>query len=161
MDECRDVNPFYFSRRFGVIGANRMKIRHIDHVAIPVSDLARSIRWYQDVLGLTRRYEKEWGDYPAMMCAGETCVALIHPAVTLPLPPSPGSDPDRHLAFNVDREGFDEAVMEMAKRQIPFTTDDHGISLSIYFFDPDGHWIEITTFDLPVGRQRGDRPHPF
>jgi len=117
--------------------------------------------WYQDVLGLTRRYEKEWGDYPAMMCAGETCVALIHPPVTLPDSLPPGRDPDRHLAFNVDREGFDEAVRELCSRQISFTTDDHAISLSIYFFDPDGHWIEITTFDLPPGRKRGDLPHPF
>ncbi len=138
-----------------------MKIRHIDHVAIPVSDLERSVRWYQEVLGLTRRYEKEWGDYPAMMCAGETCVALIHPPRALPDRRSQGEIPDRHLAFNVDREGFDEAIREIVIRQIPHTTDDHAISLSLYFYDPDGHWIEITTFDLPRGRQAGDPPVPF
>ncbi|MHB1285158.1 MAG: VOC family protein [Leptospirales bacterium] len=134
-----------------------MKIRGLDHVAIPVTDLTRSIAWYQEVLGLERRYEKEWGDYPAMLCAGDSCVALIHPPN---FPPNPdfekkGLIPDRHIAFNVDRGNFDVAVQEIRDRGIPFTYDDHEISLSIYFFDPDGHWIEITTFDLPLGRTAG------
>ncbi len=134
-----------------------MKIRGLDHVAIPVTDLNRSIAWYQDVLGLERRYEKEWGDYPAMLCAGDSCVALIHPPNSVPNPDrgKEGLVPDRHIAFNVDRESFDEAVGEIRDRGIPFTYDDHEISLSIYFFDPDGHWIEITTFDLPAGRKPG------
>jgi catechol 2,3-dioxygenase-like lactoylglutathione lyase family enzyme len=135
-----------------------MKIRRLDHVAIPVTDIKRSVRWYQEVLGLERRYEKEWGDYPAMLCAGQdTCVALIFPPNS---PPNEGwekggRDPDRHIAFNVAVEDFDETVEEIRARGIPFTYDDHGISLSIYFFDPDGNWIEITTFDLHPGRTAG------
>ncbi len=34
------------------INGGSMKLDHIDYVAITVSDLARSMAWYQDVLGL-------------------------------------------------------------------------------------------------------------
>ncbi len=149
-----DFSTKRFSRK-----EEAMRIRFLDHVAIPVSDLKRSIRWYEEVLGLERRYEREWGDYPAMLCAGDTCVALIHPPNALPNPgDGPGNDrvPDRHIAFNTDRNGFHEALQDIREKSIPFTYDDHGISLSVYFFDPDNHWIEITTFDLPAGRKPGD-----
>lgn len=63
-----------------------MKVQHIDHVAITVSDLKRSLAWYRDVLGLERRHEAAWGDVPTMMCAGETCVALFPSDATDPMP---------------------------------------------------------------------------
>ena len=52
-------------------------LQQIDHVALTVTDLEKSIAWYQDVLGLERRYRETWGDCPAMLCAGSTCVALF------------------------------------------------------------------------------------
>jgi catechol 2,3-dioxygenase-like lactoylglutathione lyase family enzyme len=36
-------------------------IRQIDHVALTVKDLDRSIAWYHDILGLERRHEAVWG----------------------------------------------------------------------------------------------------
>ena len=42
----------------------------IDHVAIRVTDVARSVGWYRDVLGLERRYEDVWGDFPALVGKG-------------------------------------------------------------------------------------------
>jgi catechol-2,3-dioxygenase len=36
----------------------------------------------------------------------------------------------------------------LKKRAIPFEFQDHEISHSIYFRDPDGHRIEITTYEL-------------
>jgi catechol 2,3-dioxygenase-like lactoylglutathione lyase family enzyme len=126
-----------------------MKLQHIDHVAITVSDLARSLAWYSDVLGLERRFEDEWGDVPTMVCAGETCVALFPSDV-----PDPQSVPVRetvsmrHFAFRVDRENFEAAQARFRDRGIEFASADHGIAQSVYISDPDGHQIEITTYDL-------------
>ena len=53
-----------------------MQIAHIDHVAIAVTDVERSVEWYRDVLGFERRHP-EWGTEPAMVCAGDSCVALF------------------------------------------------------------------------------------
>ena len=53
-----------------------------------------------------------------------------------------------HFAFRTDRENFLHAQDELKKRAIPFDFQNHEISHSIYFRDPDGHQIEITTYEL-------------
>src|SRR5258708_4718561 len=55
----------------------RFQVQGLDHVAIEVSDLQKSVQWYHDVLRLERRHQEAWGDYPIMMCAGDTGVALF------------------------------------------------------------------------------------
>jgi catechol 2,3-dioxygenase-like lactoylglutathione lyase family enzyme len=127
-------------------------LEQIDHVALTVADVDQSVAWYRDVLGLKRRHEEAWGSYPAVMYAGETGIALF---------PARGFDQDsaadhrdigvmRHLAFRVDRSNFTQAQSELKQRGIAFSFEDHGISHSIYFQDPDGYEIEITTYELEV-----------
>jgi catechol 2,3-dioxygenase-like lactoylglutathione lyase family enzyme len=125
-----------------------VEIAHIDHVAIAVSDVERSIEWFRDVLGMERRHP-EWGTEPAMMCAGDTCVALFAVEGEQQRPP-PGRDAIamRHLAFRTDRAGFERAQEELAARGIHFDFMDHETAHSIYFADPDGHRLEITTYEL-------------
>jgi catechol 2,3-dioxygenase-like lactoylglutathione lyase family enzyme len=52
----------------------------------------------------------------------------------------------RHLAFRTDQTNFQRAQAELRGQQIPFQFEDHQIAHSIYFRDPDGHQIEITTY---------------
>jgi catechol 2,3-dioxygenase-like lactoylglutathione lyase family enzyme len=124
-----------------------VEIAHIDHVAIAVTDVQRSIDWYRDVLGMERRH-LEWGTEPAMVCAGATCIALF--AIEGETEPAPGRNAIamRHLAFSVDRAGFERAQEELGERRIDFEFMDHEIAHSIYFADPDGHRLEITTYEL-------------
>ena len=53
-----------------------------------------------------------------------------------------------HLALRADRENFLDAQADLQKRGIKFEFQDHEISHSIYFRNPDGHQIEITTYEL-------------
>ena len=78
------------------------RLEGIDHIAIAVRDVERSAAWYQDVLGLERRYRDAWGDYPAMVGAGTSCVALFAVEGTQPKP-TPGRDvlAMRHFGFRV------------------------------------------------------------
>ena len=126
-----------------------LKLDHIDHVALTVSDLARSLAWYREVLGLERRHEEAWGDEPAMVCAGDTCLALF-PAAAAPAapPPGPGAIAMRHVAFRVDRANFQRAQVRFRDLGIDSRFADHTICHSLYIADPDGHRIEITTYDL-------------
>lgn len=124
-------------------------IQGIDHVALAVTDVAASARWYSDVLGLTRRYEEAWGDFPAVVGIGSTSIALFPVAGDEPQP-RPGRDvlAMRHLAFRTDAAGLERARDELTRRGLAVTFQDHGLAHSIYFHDPDGHELEITTYDL-------------
>jgi len=125
------------------------EIDTLDHVALSVRDLERSARWYADVLGFKRLHEGKWNGIPIFVGNDAAAVALFpaseeigsasvdHAAVrTL------------HFAFRTDRENFLRAQDELKKRAISFEFQDHEISHSIYFRDPDGHKIEITTYEL-------------
>jgi len=124
-------------------------LERIDHVAITVKDIEHSAKWYKDVLGLERYYKEAWNGVPIMIGKGGTCIALFKAIGENPYPP-----PDRntlammHLAFRADRKNFEEAKKVLNEEGIKFEFQDHDISHSIYFKDPDGHELEITTYEL-------------
>ncbi len=126
-------------------------LQQIDHVALSVTDLEKSIAWYQDVLGLERRYREAWGDRPAMLCAGSTCVALfpLRSAESSTWISGSAQPMMAHLAFRATYADLLEAEKNLQERGISFEFQNHGIAHSIYFADPDGHKLEITTYDLP------------
>ncbi len=64
-----------------------------------------------------------------------------------PFPPG-GMPSLRHIAFRADAANFERAQRELGARGIELTFEDHDIAHSIYFHDPDGYRLEITTYDL-------------
>lgn len=124
------------------------EIQGIDHVALAVRDVRRSAEWYQQVLGLRRLYEDAWGDLPAVVGIGGTAIALFPVQGDAPKG-RPGRDTlaMRHLAFRVDAPNFAKARQALEGRGIAVEFQDHGIAQSIYFHDPDGHELEITTYE--------------
>jgi catechol 2,3-dioxygenase-like lactoylglutathione lyase family enzyme len=54
----------------------------------------------------------------------------------------------RHVAFRVDRASFEEARAELQRAGLDVHFEDHGIARSIYVRDPDGHVIELTTYEV-------------
>jgi len=119
----------------------------IDHVALTVSDVGRSVAWYQDVLGLERWHEDVWGDFPAIVGAGTTALALFPPRAGATATVRDAHTFD-HIAFRVDRKTFERTRAHLEARGLAVTFQDHTISHSLYFFDPDGYGLEITTNEL-------------
>ena len=126
-----------------------MQLEGIDHVALSVRDIERSANWYIDVLGFERRYEGMWNGVPTFIAKGNTAIALF-PVKSDPISTSPSREVIRmlHLAFRADRKNFIAAQEELKRRGIKFEFQDHEISHSIYFHDPDSHVLEITTYEL-------------
>ena len=123
-----------------------IEIEGIDHVALSVRDVENSARWYIDVLGFEHRWPGMWNGVPIFIGKGTTALALF---------PLRGSSDAAsagvrisHIAFRTKRDGFVAAQRELGARGITFSFEDHEISHSIYFRDPDGHELEITTYEL-------------
>jgi len=126
-----------------------MDLEGIDHVAMSVRDVEAAANWYVDVLGFEHRYKDVWNGVPTFIGKGTTAIALF---------PVRGQESSArserggvrmlHLAFRANRQHFLAAQEELKRRGIRFEFQDHEISHSIYFSDPDGHKLEITTYDL-------------
>lgn len=132
------------------------QLQCIDHVALLVRDVEESVRWYQEVLGLERMHGAAWGNFPAVVGTGGTALALFPVGSPTPKPP-PGRDTIcmRHVAFRVDSQNFRSAQDDLKRRGIAFGFQDHQIAHSIYIRDPDGHELEITTYELAPDQALG------
>ena len=125
-----------------------MNLEGLDHVAITVRDVERSARWYTEVLGLERQYEDVWGGVPTFVGKGKTGLALFTAEETESSLGEKKAVRMSHFAWRADRENFLRAQQELKERGVAFEFADHEVSHSIYFRDPDGHKVEITTYEL-------------
>jgi len=122
-----------------------MKLARLDHVSLNVGDRTRSIKWYRDVLGLEQRNEPTEDAEPVFMGEFGCCIALFQAEVH-----SPAREPEstglRHVALTVD--DLDRTQEHLRDHGVDFRFEDHGNAHSVYFRDPDGHTIELTTYDV-------------
>lgn len=125
------------------------ELEGLDHVALAVRDVERSADWYVNVLGFERRYFGMWEGVPVFVARDKTAIALF-PVESNRANPSLPRRPDGmlHLALRANRKNFVAAQRDLTSRGIAFHFQDHEISHSIYFRDPDGIELEITTYEL-------------
>lgn len=124
-----------------------MELEGIDHVALAVPEVERTVAWYVEVLGLERQHEGRWNGVPTFVGKGAPGIAFF------PEPSRGQAKQSRggamlHLAFRTSRDGFVRAQRELGRRDIPFEFQDHGISHSIYFRDLNDLQLEITTYKV-------------
>ena len=139
-----------------------MPIRFLDHLAITVEDVERTIDFYQRVAGATICYEDAWraGKMPvAILQLGDSRLS-VHPAAAPAEPhartPAPGSadfcfrwegslaDAARHL----ERQG-----VEVVEGPVQRPASDGSLGNSIYFRDPDGNLVEFLSTDSAEGAE--------
>ena len=109
-------------------------------VHLTVSDLDRSVAFYQDSLGL-RLHRRE--DAVAALGAGEDDLVVLHE--------EPGARPaGRHAGLYhfallyPSRDELARAVQRLALTRTPISgASDHGVSEAIYLPDPDANGIEL------------------
>jgi catechol 2,3-dioxygenase len=109
-------------------------------VHLTVSDLDRSVAFYQDALGL--RLDRREEPVAALGAGGEDLVVLHE---------EPGARPaGRHAGLYhyallfPSREELARAVQRLAVTRTPIDgASDHGVSEAIYLSDPDGNGIEL------------------
>ena len=53
-----------------------------------------------------------------------------------------------HIAFRTDRGRFEEYERRLTREGIKYEKLTHSDSQSLYFSDPDGYLLEVTTYEL-------------
>lgn len=125
-----------------------MRLEQIDHVALRCSSPEATKVWYVRTLGFEHVFPGQWSGVPIFLRLGSTFIALFPKKTAEPYSPQSAVS---HLAFRAATyEDFLAAQHTLRAREVAFESQDHEISQSIYFSDPDGFQLEITTYDLPT-----------
>ena len=124
--------------------------KYLGHVNIYVRNVERSHKWYEDVLGLhTYDYipdraafmsaDQEQSHEVALMQVGDDALLQQKRQVGL-----------NHMAWMMHSlDDLKDAYRSLKDLNVPIEhISDHGISIGIYFRDPDGNGIEVS-YELP------------
>jgi catechol 2,3-dioxygenase-like lactoylglutathione lyase family enzyme len=128
-------------------------VQQLDHWTLVSSDVARSKRFYVEVMGATP-VEREW---PPSVVLGGITIDMF--AATGEQAPEPGSR-GQHHAYAIGLEEFDPWVAHLKAQSItPFLATHGPARMSIYVDDPDGYHIELTVLfdDLEQGRRESEK----
>src|SRR3954462_9304361 len=109
-------------------------------VHLTVTDLDRSMAFYQDAIGL--RLHRREDPVAAMGAGGEDLVVLVEEQTARRAGRHAGLS---HVALlSPSREALARALQRLAVTRTPIEgASDHGISEAIYLPDPDGNGIEL------------------
>ena len=114
----------------------------LHHVSLLVEDTARSLDFYQGLLGLELDQTRPAMDFPgAWLTLGAAQIHLLELPQVLPradLPEHGGRD--RHFALNV--LDLDQVMTALASRDISYTLSRSG-RRALFCRDPDGNAVEL------------------
>jgi catechol 2,3-dioxygenase-like lactoylglutathione lyase family enzyme len=126
-----------------------MRLEQIDHVALRCASPEGTKTWYVSTLGFEHVFPDSQS--PIFLRLGSTYLTLF-PEKANERPAANGRA--WHLALRAATYAdFRSAQAELQAKGVSFQFEDHEISHSIYFFDPDGFLLEITTYDVPKDKK--------
>jgi catechol 2,3-dioxygenase-like lactoylglutathione lyase family enzyme len=157
-DEITDDLPRHDGPLEDAASGLRFRVGSVDHVELFVPERREAARWYERVLGCSIVPSCEhWAEDPRgpLMISpdgGRTKLALFRGR-----PQEGRRTAGFHLvAFRVDAAGLIEFLGRLRSEELSDAGGsrvgaedlvDHGQAYSIYFCDPYGHRLEVTTYD--------------
>ncbi len=144
------------------------KVKRIAHIVLYVRDPEASARWYSEVLGMQVSARTADGPYRGgvFLSFGQS----DHDIALFPRSASGELGKEfEHIGLEVDCEGDIKRLQRLYGSMIRHSVRihevlDHGVSIGVYFYDPDGHQLEVFCQLTPaaggaaiaeLGRNRG------
>ena len=126
---------------------SHLHITSLSHIAVCVTDLARSKQFYGDVLGLKEIHRPPFSFDGAWygLADGRQFHLIVHDRPLALRGTTEIDSRDGHLAFGV--EDFDAAVAQLQAAGIACVARPENVTpwKQIYVTDPDGNVIELNT----------------
>ncbi len=130
----------------------------LDHIVLVVEDVEASVAWYREHLGLTAERLDQWraGTVPfvSLRVDSSTVLDLVQRDHRKHGGSAIAPEVDRvnvdHAAFVTDRLGFDafcerhRGLIEMGPKPL---FGAQGMGDGVYVRDPDGHRVEVRTYE--------------
>ena len=119
-------------------------LERFDHIHVYVADRAASEQWYAEVLQLSRVPELAfWAPN-----GGPLTIANANGSIHLALFERPGQPCRSTIAMAVGAGSFLAWQAHLTRvLSTPVEVEDHDVSWSLYFADPDGNPFEITSYE--------------
>ncbi len=123
----------------------------IGHVVIQVRDLARSTKFYSEVLGLQVMKVEPGIIFLASHGRDHHELAIMEVGASAPAPARHGVGLS-HVAFRLtDEEALRSAYADLKRLEVHIVgAINHGVTKSVYFQDPDGNNLEVYCDGIPA-----------
>jgi len=129
------------------------RIKRLAHLVLFVKDPEASAAWYCDVLGMTITARAGAGPYAGgiFLSFGEN----DHDLAVFPGDPGASRGKEfEHFGLELDCGGDIDPLRRVYARLLEKNVRiqevlDHGVSIGIYFLDPDGHLLEVFAQLIP------------
>ena len=127
-----------------------VKPQNLGHVVLRVRDVGRAQDFYTGLLDLD--VKARYGDQMVFLSSNDRSSHEL--ALMSVGPDAPGPEPDRvgmyHFAWRyASLRDLRDLQSQLNERGVKNGIGNHGISIGIYFFDPDGNEIECY-YELPT-----------
>jgi catechol 2,3-dioxygenase len=117
------------------------KLHHATFLTLKLDEM---VRWYELVAGLTPVHYSDSAAWLTNDEANHRIALVAHPAIKRPVD-KPISAGLHHTAF--EYRNFDQWLDNYVRLReagiVPFMSLDHGITMSLYYADPEGNGVEI------------------
>lgn len=139
------------------------KVRRVGHLVLTVKDVKRSRRFFEEILGFPVVATNERGMVFFSTDARENhhMLALMQgkEGAATPTPDHIGM---QHVSFELGSFAeLQEAYHRFKEKGVPIEyTTFHGVTKSVYFFDPDGNRLEVYC-NVPEEEYRKSVPNPY
>jgi catechol 2,3-dioxygenase-like lactoylglutathione lyase family enzyme len=135
------------------------RVKSVHHSGLPVNNLERAKTFYTEVLGMKcakvdedretgTLYKDAMGHFPLtarlFMESGQELVLFQRPK---PVDRGDFDDGTAHLSLELPKEDFATAVADLKRAGAKIMYEEHvrESGRSVYFFDPEGNYLQIHT----------------